>query len=1134
MYQLESVHLVQFFLFQAQSLQLERTSAVIAPNGAGKSALLDALQIVMLGADNRHLRFNAQAGGQARARSIRDYCLGTYRPGDNGRVRDTATSYISLVFRHNTRDEVLTAGVALAASAQEPEHRLNGLYILPGVALELQDHLEMVDGEELPRTWPAFRESITRACKAKGEVPILETRSERFVRELLFRMRPAGSSGNDLNGYRKALRNALNLKNQDDIDLFVRTLVAEERPTDVARFRGLLDTFRQIKEKIDQVVQRIAEAEDVEKKYAEISRRAVRAASATALAAEYARDAHAEQIDTVESALEAANRKQQEATHQETAATLESRRLQDALEQVQAQLSGMDGYASQARFDALAAMQRGQLADIRYELQRQAGEISGALVPLTRQSPQLQPLLTFWQTWRTTLESTAPLPAPASFCPLLEQTLEHARPALADLRRQAHTLATELDDTRSRLANARSNQNRLAAGRSELRPEAARLLGYLDEAGIPARPVSDVVKVADARWQAAIEAYLGPHLDALLIAPEHEAAALALYRNLKGAQTVYGVKLALTSQARKHPPFAADDAVAAHLQGNADAVAYLARQLGKLRCAEDEESLLKSPLGLTRDGFLAKGGSIERLRLPGSAALRLGQRDNRVRHQALHEEIERLAERQQQLEQQHRQYEAPLQALAGLQAEARLIATLHQKLLKHHDLETRLASEAAQLEAGQHPDLLRLTEQRDVLRRELDAAGKQRDMAIRERALAEGELEKLQTLLTGLTAQSTTLAQQASEAFRHPDTDPNQVEKYRAELDEKYPDDLLARKHSAETRASEAQTQLHTLLRDAWPLLRQYAQTHSLPLTLESDDWRGAQSLVRDDIEQLQQTQLAQYQHEADTAYQTAVDTFRSSVAHTLHDNFVRLGNQINALNRTLRHSPAFSNNERYEFRKQVAAEYAELYRFIERAADIGETDTLFGSAGEVPAAFRDIVEEQSRGQLAQSPLDDYRRFFHFEVVIKQDDEVIGNLSERMRSGSGGEHRAPLYVIAGAALAAAYGKGDGQQDGLGLILLDEFGDKIDAQNARATTDYLRSLGLQLVVAAPDTAQGTLTGVLDSYIELFRDGPLLQTTQVNLAEAGRQIMESDQFGLHPELLAHETAKVREEMEQMASN
>ena len=73
------------------------------------------------------------------------------------------------------------------------------------------------------------------------------------------------------------------------------------------------------------------------------------------------------------------------------------------------------------------------------------------------------------------------------------------------------------------------------------------------------------------------------------------------------------------------------------------------------------------------------------------------------------------------------------------------------------------------------------------------------------------------------------------------------------------------------------------------------------------------------------------------------------------------------------------------------------------------------------------------------SPLDDYRRFFRFEVQIRQDERVVGTLSERRRSGSGGEHRAPLYVIAGAALAAAYGKSEAWPGGIGLILLDEFG-----------------------------------------------------------------------------------------------
>ena len=207
---------------------------------------------------------------------------------------------------------------------------------------------------------------------------------------------------------------------------------------------------------------------------------------------------------------------------------------------------------------------------------------------------------------------------------------------------------------------------------------------------------------------------------------------------------------------------------------------------------------------------------------------------------------------------------------------------------------------------------------------------------------------------------------------------------------------------------------------------------------------------------------------------------------------------------------------------------FRDLHRFIPRVTVVGGEDNLFGSAGEVPEAFRALIEDQAGARGATpSPLDDYRRFFRFEVEVRQDDRVIGTLSERMRSGSGGEHRAPLYVIAGAALAAAYGKSETETGGLGLILLDEFGDKIDAQNARATTNYLRSLGLQLVLAAPDTAQGTLSGVLDSYIELFRDGDLLQVEHVEVTEAGRALLQSDQFDLHPELLAQETQRIEHE-------
>ena len=52
-------------------------------------------------------------------------------------------------------------------------------------------------------------------------------------------------------------------------------------------------------------------------------------------------------------------------------------------------------------------------------------------------------------------------------------------------------------------------------------------------------------------------------------------------------------------------------------------------------------------------------------------------------------------------------------------------------------------------------------------------------------------------------------------------------------------------------------------------------------------------------------------------------------------------------------------------------------------------------------------------------------------------------------------------------------------------------------------------------------------MLDSYIELFRDGDLLQAERIEVREAARELLLSDQFDLHPELLAEELERLARE-------
>lgn len=1141
MFQLKRAHLVQFFLFQAETLELDLTTAIIAPNGAGKSALLDALQIVMLGGDRNQIRFNAQAGGIHRARTIRDYCLGVYRVGDDGRSRETATTYLSLVFEDQGTGEELTVGIALGASAQEPDHRVHGLYLLPRVALTLGDHLELVKGAETPLEWGHFQQLIVKRCKDAGSKAELHTTSDRFIKDMLIRLRPSPTTFLDAVAYRKAFQNALNLQRVSDVDLFVRTLVAEERPTEIAKFRALLDGFRMIKEKIEQVTKRIDDAEVVEHHYKKVASQATRAASYRALAAEYKRDQHGEKVDQAEALVVEAGNEQRRKLRALTQARSDRETARHEADDANHRLQGTQGYNEQASFDEIARRDKTEMAQLKNELMRNAGYAKDQLAAAGRLNlPTVDPTLlaNAIQPWQRLYECLRVAAADAEIDLVpevlhaeLQLAIEHAGPVIAAVKQHAHELKNSLDQAKLRAQTARQNQARLSAGHAELRPDVIRLMNYLEEVGIPARPVCDLVQVRDPSWQRSIEAYLRSHVEALLISPEHEARAVQLYRSLQGAKSVYGVKLALSSQARQSRTDVdpASDHVASLLTGgNADALGYLRRQLGDLRCIESDIEVVRARHGLSRDGLVVKGGGVERLRLLAASELRIGASDNRERQKLLRAEIESASNEARHLEEQWTVANASSTGLSRIENAQEVAKAAHDLLLKHREAAGRYRSQKLLQAEQSDPDLVRMTQAARDLREQVKGLEDLVELLTGQEAVADNKAKVVAAELDALNLLTEQIARRASEAFAHPDVDPNLAESQRNELDGKFPD-LAERLGRCQSRSEDCDKELNKLLPEAWAGLSQHGKDYGLALDLDSSDWRRAIAVLQKEIAHLKGTELVQHQAAADEAYLIAVDTFRSNVASALYDNFSRLKQQIQTLNRTLQRSPAFSNDERYQFRYEVAPEFKDLHRFINKAADVGEADNLFGNAGEVPGAFRDIIEEKvgGKGATMPSPLDDYRRFFNFEVNIKQGDSVIGTLSERMRSGSGGEHRAPLYVIAGAALAAAYGKSEGQSGGIGVIMLDEFGDKIDAQNARAVTNYLRSLGLQLILAAPDTAQGTLTGVLDSYIELFRDGPLLQIERIQVNAAGRELLESDQFLRHPDLLGQEIARITAE-------
>lgn len=359
----------------------------------------------------------------------------------------------------------------------------------------------------------------------------------------------------------------------------------------------------------------------------------------------------------------------------------------------------------------------------------------------------------------------------------------------------------------------------------------------------------------------------------------------------------------------------------------------------------------------------------------------------------------------------------------------------------------------------------------------------------------------------------------------------NEVERHRARLDERHRENWTQKLSSLDRALQQARSAADNADRDAWYLFANYTRDYNLQnIDVSSGDWLRAFEFILAERQRLQGLELAEQEEKAEEAYQAAVKVFRTDVAQTLLTGFDRIQEQIDGLTSVLKSAPAFSNNERYEFKHKVVDEHRSLYDFLRRVRTQGSSeDDLFGGSGDIPDEFRMLVEGDSSSPLLHetSPLNDHRRFFSYDIEVFQDGTSVGWLSKRFGPASGGEHRTPVYLIFGAALAAAYGKSKGSTAGGGIMLLDEAFEKMDPQNVRATVQYLNALGLQLIMAGPESDQAKLSSFLSIYYDMSRFGSRNVQFKKNIVlDGARDLLQSDNFFVNPNLLQQEIDRLAE--------
>lgn len=1110
-----AVHVVQFSLWEFETFQIGRGgTGFIGPNGAGKTSLVDAVQIAMVGGHGQHLHFNAQSVHKD-SRSIRAYALGTTRSGEGeqgiiSRKRDTALSYISLVFRGEKRGDVLSVGICIHATTSD--HRIMGLYVLPGIELKLEHHLEDLGAQgKAPIEWELFAEFGRSHTRAAGLTPTITTRPETYIQELVHNVK----QGVDVRKFLRAFGHSINLKAVSSVGDFLRGYLVEATPIDKRGTLQHIKTLRSLGRQIDDVTAQLAQLETLDKRYARLTdlhrQRAVAQAAGLQVRMEEA-DAQASTLGMEVTRIEAQLRK-----HKDALISLENKHqaLRTTYERLLSQLSADPEAQNPAQLKQLRQAHAETVKHARKDVDRLALQLREAMsetataleIQHVQISKSVADEMQQWDSWAKNgyIATQAQLEAALETLTSSTTQLNNVR----DLARREESKVKALEQS----SNAKLQA--LDQGKRITDDDVATATALFDQAGIGYEPVASLVHVTDMRWRGPIETFLSSHRLALVVEAGREDEAVDLIRRQRISNVTIVQPEHLRDEITRRP---ASNSVAALLDGsNSVAVAYLRRIFGRMKQVQSTEQLRYEPRAMTMDYMISANGGTKRLRPLDEKLWTLGVKLTNEDRTAAIQENRKAATAAHNASQYLRQIDV---AFSKVQE-----ALNHVTQATYADAVAQHAAATRELNATADPAALPRSERLKKLHDSVEEARHQSDVSAKDVQSLRDEITGHEATLPLLTPQLTSarnvlkdLERAHTHAISDQDCDqgllPDKYERLQERIRSIGADQALI-ELAHQVRGLELEIpKVQGQVRDGFV---DFINAFSIGLVEERSDWRKAHMWVGRHARKLSDSTLKEYRKQAEDAREAAEQSFRSDIKFKMREAIQRVKLEINDLNSILKTCPAFTNGEKYQFVATPSPAHRELYDLIDSSPETGGDD-LFNQHGMQSSLLALLEDSESGKDRGNNPLEDYRLLFNFDLQIMQDGKVVDLLSKRMGVASNGEHRVPFYVIAGAALATAYRIKPGERkSGAGLMILDEAFYGMDAQNSYVTANFLKSLGLQLMMAGPDSDVGKLTPLMDNYYDLARYGYDVFAEHVVIKEAAHELFVSDIPMLHPELI-----------------
>lgn len=239
-------------------------------------------------------------------------------------------------------------------------------------------------------------------------------------------------------------------------------------------------------------------------------------------------------------------------------------------------------------------------------------------------------------------------------------------------------------------------------------------------------------------------------------------------------------------------------------------------------------------------------------------------------------------------------------------------------------------------------------------------------------------------------------------------------------------------------------------------------------------------------MQKLKAVEMIRYEEKLRLVKEDCEQIFRSDFLSKMKELIENAKTEFRNLNKALDH--IYYGDDSYHFKLTFDKKKESLYRMI-TSENNQQGINLWTAAfeeeykEEMAELFGKLMTKDDSGQNVIEEYTDYRSYLDYDIEIRKKDGSVQHFSDIYAEKSGSETQVPYYVAIAASFYQLYRYGNSVR----IMLLDEAFDKMDDERISSMLDFFKGLDLQVIMATPPAKIEVIGEKVDTILTAIRVG-----------------------------------------------